>query len=123
MLTNSNDGDLPARYGRQYGGGLAGRDVQFAPLADLVAGTLTIPANAIVGQNITLSYQVSNDSSRPANGTWSDALYLSTTDAWTAASVGCWAGSRRPRTWPPAAAVIPARSPPAARHHPGLGIT
>ena len=32
-----------------------------APPADLVAGTVTIPANAVPGQNITISYQVTNN--------------------------------------------------------------
>jgi hypothetical protein len=51
--------------------------------ADLVAGTVTIPANAVPGQNITISYQVSNDSANPAAGVWTDSLYLSPTQTWS----------------------------------------
>ena len=54
------------------------------PLADLVAGTVTIPANAVVGQDITISYQVTNQSNSPADGTWFDSLYLAPTDTWSA---------------------------------------
>jgi RHS repeat-associated protein len=50
--------------------------------ADLVAGAVTIPANSVVGQNFTISYQVTNQSSGQADGTWYDSLYLSPTPAW-----------------------------------------
>jgi hypothetical protein len=51
--------------------------------ADLVAGTVTVPASAVAGQTITVSYQVTNNGSLPANGSWTDALYLSPTPAWS----------------------------------------
>ncbi len=57
--------------------------VTLASPADLVAGTVTIPANAVPGQNITLTYRVTNNGSNPANGSWYDSLYLSPTPRWT----------------------------------------
>jgi len=56
--------------------------IQLAPIADLVAGTVTTPATAVAGQNITVTYQVTNNGGQPANGSWSDALYLSPTPTW-----------------------------------------
>ncbi len=44
--------------------------ISLPPEADLVAGTITIPANAVAGQDITISYQVTNDGGNPANGSW-----------------------------------------------------
>jgi subtilase family serine protease len=65
--------------------------VSLPPPADLVAGTVTIPANATLGQNITITYQVSNDGANAANGTWYDSLYLSPTPTWSAGDplLGC----------------------------------
>ena len=57
--------------------------IQLAPPADLVAGAVTIPASAIAGQDITISYQVTNTGGNPANGSWTDALYLSSTPVWS----------------------------------------
>ncbi len=58
--------------------------VQSVPPADLVAGTVTIPANAVPGENITVTYQVTNNGANPANGAWTDSLYLSSTQTWSA---------------------------------------
>ena len=51
---------------------------------DLVAGTVTIPPNAVPGENITVAYQVTNNGANPADGAWTDSLYLSTTQTWSA---------------------------------------
>ena len=53
--------------------------IQLPPPADLVAGTVTIPGNAVPGQNITITYQVTNNGSNAANGSWYDSLYLAPT--------------------------------------------
>ena len=56
--------------------------IQLSPPADLVAGAVTIPASAVAGENISISYQVTNNGGNPANGSWTDALYLSSTPTW-----------------------------------------
>ncbi len=56
--------------------------ISLPPQADLVAGTVTIPANALAGQDITVSYQVTNGGGNPADGSWVDSLYLSPTPNW-----------------------------------------
>lgn len=56
--------------------------VRLAPPADLVVGTITIPANGIPGQTATITYSVSNQGTNPALGGWNDAIYLSADDSW-----------------------------------------
>jgi subtilase family serine protease len=56
--------------------------VVLAPPADLVAGTITVPANAVPGQNATITYTVQNASDNAAVGSWYDSLYLSSDDQW-----------------------------------------
>lgn len=46
---------------------------------DLVAGTITIPANAVPGTNMSLTYTVTNKGPAAAEGDWTDSLYLSKT--------------------------------------------
>jgi RHS repeat-associated protein len=53
--------------------------ISLPPPADLVAGTVTIPASGTAGEDITITYQVNNNGSNAANGSWVDALYLSPT--------------------------------------------
>ena len=45
-------------------------------------GTVTVPANALAGQDISITYQVTNNGSNSAAGIWYDSLYLSTTQTW-----------------------------------------
>ncbi len=52
------------------------------PPADLVAGTVTIPATATPGQPVTVTYSVTNAGANPAVGSWFDNLFLSTDDTW-----------------------------------------
>jgi hypothetical protein len=58
--------------------------IQLAPPADLAAGTVSIPSSALAGQSVTVTYQVTNIGGNPANGSWYDDLYLSTTPTWSA---------------------------------------
>ena len=53
-----------------------------SPPADLVAGTITIPANGVPGQSATITYTVHNQGANPALGRWFDSLYLSADDQW-----------------------------------------
>jgi Subtilase family/SdrD B-like domain/Cadherin-like/Putative Ig domain/CARDB/Domain of unknown function (DUF4114)/Bacterial pre-peptidase C-terminal domain len=50
--------------------------------ADLVAGTINIPANGVPGQNATIEYTVENRSSEPVIGNWYDSIYISADDKW-----------------------------------------
>jgi hypothetical protein len=81
VLTNS-DGRVPEQD-TSNDSAHAARPVQvhLMPPADLVAGTVTIPPTAVAGENITISYQITNGGGNPANGSWYDALYLSPTSS------------------------------------------
>ncbi len=57
--------------------------IQLPPPVDLVAGAVTVPANAVPGEDITITYQVTNKGASPANGAWYDSLYLSPTQSWS----------------------------------------
>jgi len=56
--------------------------IEPAPPADLVAGTITIPANATPGWDVSVTYTVENQGTHPALGSWYDSLYLSLDDIW-----------------------------------------
>ena len=56
--------------------------VSLAPPADLTVGEITIPTNAVPGQNATLSYSVMNQGANAASGSWYDSLYISADDHW-----------------------------------------
>ena len=58
-------------------------NISLPTTSDLVAGAVSIPASGLAGQDATVSYQVSNDSSSPANGSWTDAIYLSPTPTYS----------------------------------------
>jgi|GEM_PF-1710728 len=61
---------------------LAFTEVALAPPADLVVGTITIPANGIPGQAATIQFSVKNEGTNPALGSWTDSVYLSTDGTW-----------------------------------------
>ncbi len=46
--------------------------------ANLVLQPFSVAANAVAGQNLTVTYQVDNESTNAATGTWTDSVYLST---------------------------------------------
>ncbi len=46
--------------------------------ANLVVQPFSVAANAVAGQNLTVTYQVDNESSNAFTGTWTDSVYLST---------------------------------------------
>jgi subtilase family serine protease len=50
--------------------------------SDLVIGTITIPANAVPGQNATISYTVINQGTNAALGSWFDTIYISADNQW-----------------------------------------
>ncbi|NJL51381.1 MAG: hypothetical protein HC930_02690, partial [Hydrococcus sp. SU_1_0] len=57
-------------------------NVILPPPADLVAGTISVPANGVPGENITLNYTVTNQGDHTLSGNWEDAVYLSEDNRW-----------------------------------------
>ena len=55
--------------------------------ANLVVQPFSVAANAVAGQNLTVTYQVDNESSNAAHGTWTDSVYLSTQPTLNSSSV------------------------------------
>ena len=51
-------------------------EIELLPPVDLVAGVMTIPANAGAGQAATITYTVKNNGSNAALGQWSDSVYI-----------------------------------------------
>ncbi|MCZ8191304.1 MAG: right-handed parallel beta-helix repeat-containing protein, partial [Microcystis sp. LE19-338.1B] len=49
---------------------------------DLVAGTITIPANGTPGRSATITYTVDNQGIESAIGNWQDSIYISADDKW-----------------------------------------
>jgi subtilase family serine protease len=61
--------------------------IALAAPVDLVAGTISLPANAKPGGQIHLEYVVSNAGPNDALGDWEDSLWLSTDPVWNSADV------------------------------------
>jgi YD repeat-containing protein len=53
------------------------------PPSDLVINSITNQTTAKIGDQITISWTGSNQGANPASGTWTDAVYLSSTPVWT----------------------------------------
>ena len=51
-------------------------------LADLVVNSVTVPLDAVSGQNTTITYTVRNSGEHAALGEWDDSVYLSADDKW-----------------------------------------
>ncbi|NBP52105.1 MAG: hypothetical protein EBU70_13195, partial [Actinobacteria bacterium] len=56
--------------------------IELPPPADLVIGTLTVPASAVSGALVSVTYTVENRGTNAAGGFWTDSLFLSSDDAW-----------------------------------------
>ena len=56
--------------------------LKLTPPADLAVGAVTIPANAVPGEEITITYTVENRGANPAKGSWYDSLYISSDEVW-----------------------------------------
>jgi hypothetical protein len=83
VVTNTNKNIAEANSTNDSGYAATPVQITLSPPADLVAGTVNIPASAVPGQSITLTYQVTNNGSNPANGSWTDSLYLSPAPTWS----------------------------------------
>lgn len=56
--------------------------LELPPPADLQVNEITIPSNAKSGEQVQISWKVTNYGDNPASGEWSDAVYLSTDAVW-----------------------------------------
>src|SRR5262249_27562046 len=54
----------------------AGLPVSLTPPPDLLVTTVTVPANAVEGAIVDVSWTVRNDGAGAANGSWVDRVYL-----------------------------------------------
>lgn len=72
------------RDGELNNTGFDGNSMQLIlpPPSDLVVGTISIPENAVPGQNATIEYTVENQGSDIALGRWNDSIYISADDQW-----------------------------------------
>ena len=61
--------------------------VSLAPPADLVVGTITVPANASLGRTATMQYTITNQGANAARGSWYDSVFFSTDDQWDVGDV------------------------------------
>jgi hypothetical protein len=82
VVTNSDHAVPESSTTNDSGSAPATTLVQLPAPADLVAGTVTIPPDAVAGQNITITYQVTNNGSVTASGSWTDSLYLAPISTW-----------------------------------------
>ncbi len=60
----------------------AGILLELPPPSDLIVSSVTAPANASPGENVTFQWTIQNIGSNPALGLWTDAVYLSTDSTW-----------------------------------------
>ena len=58
-----------------------------AAASDLATTSVTAPATATDGQSITVGWQVKDQSTSSASGTWQDSVYLSATPTITSSSI------------------------------------
>jgi hypothetical protein len=56
--------------------------IEVPPPADLVVTNIVMPGSAGVGEPIRIDFSISNQSSNPAWGRWTDAIYLSADNEW-----------------------------------------
>ena len=58
-------------------------DIQYTAPADLLVGTITVPASAIPGQAAAFTITVRNQGENSAFGSWYDSVYLSADETWS----------------------------------------
>ncbi|WP_051319435.1 CARDB domain-containing protein, partial [Chitinimonas koreensis] len=78
------DGEV-REFGREQNNALAAEQpivVDTPPPADLKVNTVSVPASGTVGSEVEIGYTIVNDSTNPAYGGWTDAIYLSSDNAW-----------------------------------------
>ena len=82
VQTNSNNSIFEQNASGIIASAAQSVQINLPPLAELVAGNINIPSTALAGQNITVSYQVTNEGGNVTDEDWIDALYLSPTTTW-----------------------------------------
>jgi subtilase family serine protease len=89
ILTDAPDSFRP--NGRVYEGAREGNNaspsaqpllIELPPPADLVVDSITLPPRGTVNDSISISWTVTNQGENPAQGSWSDAVYLSLDGNW-----------------------------------------
>ena len=84
VKTNSNNSVFELNTANDVADDAQPVQINLPPLAHLAAGTVTIPSAATAGRTMNVTYTVTNlAGSSPANGSWTDALYLSTSQTGT----------------------------------------
>lgn len=62
-------------------------ELQLPPPAELNVSGISVPANAILGEDVTLSWTVQNSSLNTVSGLWQDTLYFSTDQTWDSGDI------------------------------------
>jgi subtilase family serine protease len=56
--------------------------IELPPPSDLVVDRIAVPVTGVVNGPVTIEYDVLNDGANPAQGSWSDAIYVSSDATW-----------------------------------------
>ena len=56
--------------------------IELPPPSDLVVDSISVPANGSTGEQVQITFTVSNKAGATAEGAWTDALYLSADSEW-----------------------------------------
>ena len=89
-IWGSGEAGQVAEFGRDDNNSAAAPQplrIETPPPADLVVTDVVVPASAQVGDEVQISFTISNASLNPAYGRWTDALYLSTDNRWDLADI------------------------------------
>ncbi|MBI3350329.1 MAG: putative Ig domain-containing protein, partial [Burkholderiales bacterium] len=56
--------------------------IELPPPSDLVVGDIVVPPTAVTGESVKIKFSVTNQAGIAAEGSWTDAVYLSVDSAW-----------------------------------------
>ncbi len=84
VIVKANAGATPAGGGGQGASPVASSELQvdLPAVVDLTVASVSVPATATVGGDVTIAYTVHNASANAGQGSWYDALYLSANGTW-----------------------------------------
>ena len=84
VIVVADSGDALPDSDRSNNAGVSGGvQVDLPPVADLNVGVVSVPATATVGQMATITYTVDNLNGNAEQGSWYDALYLTSDGTWS----------------------------------------